>query len=169
MKLYTFAGNTHALQTLIVARYNGVDIEVPAFEMGKDNKSAAFLKKSPLGKVPVLETASGCICEAAAVARLHARSRSASSSPAPSSTRAAPHRYVARMRADTNMFGATFFEAGQARAARTAPQRPASPRLRLITPLSPAGRSIRVQVDMWVEFAKNELGAQIRETNQLRR
>ena len=73
------------------------------------------------------------------------------------------------MRADTNMFGATFFEAGQARAARTAPQRPASPRLRLITPLSPAGRSIRVQVDMWVEFAKNELGAQIRETNQLRR
>uniref|UniRef100_A0A0D3JV92 GST N-terminal domain-containing protein n=2 Tax=Emiliania huxleyi TaxID=2903 RepID=A0A0D3JV92_EMIH1 len=74
MKLYTFAGNTHALQTLIVARYNGVDIEVPAFEMGKDNKSAAFLKKSPLGKVPVLETASGCICEAAAVARLHARS-----------------------------------------------------------------------------------------------
>jgi hypothetical protein len=28
MKLYTYAGNTHALQTLIVARYNGIDIEV---------------------------------------------------------------------------------------------------------------------------------------------
>uniref|UniRef100_A0A7S3BJM6 GST C-terminal domain-containing protein n=1 Tax=Haptolina ericina TaxID=156174 RepID=A0A7S3BJM6_9EUKA len=42
-----------------------------------------------MGKVPVLETPSGCICEAAAIAR-----------------------YVARMRADTNMYGASFFEAG---------------------------------------------------------
>ena len=69
MKLYTYAGNVHALQSLIIGKYNGVDIEVPAFEMGKDNKSAAFLAKSPMGKVPVLETAEGCICEAAAIAR----------------------------------------------------------------------------------------------------
>ena len=34
MKLYTYAGNVHALQTLIAARYNGVEIELPAFEMG---------------------------------------------------------------------------------------------------------------------------------------
>ena len=67
--LYTYAGNTHALQTLIIARYNGVDIAVPPFEMGKDNKTAGFLAKSPMGKVPVLETPSGCICEAAAIAR----------------------------------------------------------------------------------------------------
>jgi len=89
MKLYTFAGNTHALQSLVIARYNGVEIEVPAFEMGKDNKTEAFLAKSPMGKVPVLETAEGCICEAAAIAR-----------------------YVARIRADTNMYGSSFFEAG---------------------------------------------------------
>ena len=69
MKLFTYAGNVHALQSLIIAKYNGVEIEVPAFEMGKDNKKADFLAKSPMGKVPVLETPSGCICEAAAIAR----------------------------------------------------------------------------------------------------
>jgi len=89
MKLYTYAGNLHALQSLIIAKYGGIEIEVPAFEMGKDNKTPAFLAKSPMGKVPVLETPSGCICEAAAIAR-----------------------YVARLRADTNMYGASFFEAG---------------------------------------------------------
>ena len=89
MKLHTYAGNVHALQSLIVARYNGVEIELPPFEMGKDNKTKAFLAKSPMGKVPVLETPEGCICEAGAIAR-----------------------YVARIRADTNMYGSSFFEAG---------------------------------------------------------
>ena len=89
MELLTFAGNTHALQSLIIARYNGVEIAVPPFEMGKDNKTPAFLAKSPMGKVPVLSTSEGCICEAAAIAR-----------------------YVARMRADTNMYGGSFYEAG---------------------------------------------------------
>jgi len=28
MKLFTYAGNTHALQTLIVAKYNSIEIEV---------------------------------------------------------------------------------------------------------------------------------------------
>ena len=69
MQLYTYAGNVHALQSLIIAKYNGVEITVPPFEMGKDNKTPAFLAKSPMGKVPVLETPSGCICEAAAIAR----------------------------------------------------------------------------------------------------
>ena len=62
---------------------------MPAFEMGKDNKTAAFKAMSPLGKVPVLVTPDGPICEAAAVAR-----------------------YVARMRSDTNMYGSSFYEAG---------------------------------------------------------
>ena len=121
MKLFTFKGNTHALQSLIIARYNGIDIEVrrkplnacappharagatplatvgfgsadsdvcwlrnpitqvPDFEMGKDNKSKAFLAMSPLGKVPVLETAEGPISEAAAIARcVHLRRRARS-------------------------------------------------------------------------------------------
>ena len=75
MKLHTYAGNVHALQSLIVARYNGVEIELPPFEMGKDNKTKAFLAKSPMGKVPVLETPEGCICEAGAIARYVARIR----------------------------------------------------------------------------------------------
>lgn len=50
MKLFTYAGNVHALQSLIVARYNGVEIELPPFEMGKDNKTKAFLAKSPMGE-----------------------------------------------------------------------------------------------------------------------
>jgi glutathione S-transferase len=89
LELFTFAGNTHALQSLVIARYNGVEIAVPPFEMGKDNKTKDFLAKSPMGKVPVLQTPEGCICEAAAIAR-----------------------YVARTRADTNMYGGSFFEAG---------------------------------------------------------
>ena len=89
MELLTFAGNTHALQSLIIARYNGVEIGVPPFEMGKDNKKADFMAMSPMGKVPVLKTPEGPICEAAAIAR-----------------------YVARMRADTNMYGSSFYEAG---------------------------------------------------------
>jgi len=89
LTLYTYAGNTHALQSLVIARYNGIEIAVPAFEMGKDNTAPAFLAKSPMGKVPVLETSAGCISEATAIAR-----------------------FVARMRPDTNMYGASFFEAG---------------------------------------------------------
>eukprot|EP00742_Colponemidia_sp_Colp-10_P000397 GILJ01000435.1.p1 GENE.GILJ01000435.1~~GILJ01000435.1.p1 ORF type:complete len:438 (+),score=108.38 GILJ01000435.1:184-1314(+) len=45
---------------------------------------------NPLGKIPVLETENGAIFESNAIAR-----------------------YVARMRADTGLYGATFFEAGQ--------------------------------------------------------
>ena len=89
LTLLTYPGNVQALQSLIVARYNGVHLAVPPFEMGRDNKTDAFLGKSPLGKVPVLETPEGSISEPAAIAR-----------------------YVARMRADTKMYGASFFEAG---------------------------------------------------------
>jgi len=89
MKLYTFPGNTRALQTLIAAKYNGIDIELPPFSMGVDNKKPDFLAMSPMGKVPVLETSEGCIWEATAISQ-----------------------YVARMRSDTNMYGSSFFESG---------------------------------------------------------
>ena len=89
LTLLTYPGNVQALQTLIVARYNGVHVAVPPFQMGADNKTQALIAKSPLGKVPALETAEGSISEPAAIAR-----------------------YVARMRADTKMYGASFFEAG---------------------------------------------------------
>jgi elongation factor 1-gamma len=55
--------------------------------MGKDNKTAEFLSKNPLGKVPVLETKEGCIWESNAIAR-----------------------YVARLDPNTKLFGSNAFE-----------------------------------------------------------
>jgi len=57
---------------------------------GKDDKSKDFLAKSPLGKVPVLDTPHGALVESNAIAR-----------------------YVAKLRRDTALDGATFFESAQ--------------------------------------------------------
>lgn len=73
MKIHTYPGNVRAFKALIAAKYAGVEIEVPAFNMGVDNKSEAFLAKAPLGKVPVLETEKGWISESNAIARYVAR------------------------------------------------------------------------------------------------
>ena len=90
MKLYTDLGNFRSFKILIAAEYNGVEIEIPDFKPKEDTKKPEFLKKSPLGRVPVLETASGSIFESNAIAR-----------------------YVARIRRDTELYGATFFESAQ--------------------------------------------------------
>jgi len=86
-KLFTDAGNFRAFKILIAAEYNNVTVEIPEFKVGQDNKTAEFLAKSPLGRVPVLETASGSIFESNAIAR-----------------------YVARIRQDTGLTGANFTE-----------------------------------------------------------
>jgi elongation factor 1-gamma len=87
LTLYTYPGNFRAFKILIAAEYNALEIDVPPFEMLKDNKTPEFLAKSPLGKVPVLDTPAGSIFESNAIAR-----------------------YVARVRRDTELYGATFFE-----------------------------------------------------------
>jgi len=61
------------LRILIAAKYNGLEIEVPSFNVGVDNKTNDYLNKSPLGKVPLLETNEGHIFEANAIARYVAR------------------------------------------------------------------------------------------------
>lgn len=88
-KLYTDAGNYKAFKALIAAEYNGVSVEVPEFKVGKDNTTSDFLKKSPMGRVPVLETDSGCIFESNAIAR-----------------------FIARVRNDTGLYGADFAASG---------------------------------------------------------
>lgn len=88
-KLYTYPGNPRAIKALVAAEFNGVNVEVPAFDMATI-KSKEFLAKNPLGKVPVLETAEGSIFESNAIAR-----------------------YIARLRADTYLYGKTFFESAQ--------------------------------------------------------
>jgi elongation factor 1-gamma len=90
MKLYTDLGNFRAFKILIAAEYNGIAIEIPEFDIKVDGKTPGFLKKSPLGRVPVLETPSGCIFESNAIAR-----------------------YIARIRRDTELYGVSFLESGQ--------------------------------------------------------
>jgi len=75
------------MKALVAAQYNGVQIDIPEFEMMKDNVTADFLKKSPMGKVPCLETSEGCITGSNAIAR-----------------------YVARIRGDTELCGRSFFD-----------------------------------------------------------
>jgi len=57
--LYTYPDSFRAQKILIAAEYSGTKINVPPFEVGKDNKTAEFLKKFPLGKVPAFETSDG--------------------------------------------------------------------------------------------------------------
>merc|ERR1712091_107517 len=57
--LYTYPDSFRAQKILIAAEYSGTKINVPPFTVGKDNKTAEFLKKFPLGKVPAFETSDG--------------------------------------------------------------------------------------------------------------
>jgi len=72
-KVYSDQNNTNTWKALIAAKYAGVNVETPSFTLGTDNKKPEFLEKSPLGKVPVLETAEGALFEAHAIARYFAR------------------------------------------------------------------------------------------------
>jgi len=89
MKIHTFPNNPRANKALIAAEYARVKVEVVHVELGKDNKTEEFLAMNPLGKVPTLETADGCIWESNAIAR-----------------------YVARQ-GDSKLFGTNDLEAGQ--------------------------------------------------------
>ena len=52
--------NFRAYKALIAAQYSGADLKVaPNFVFGETNKSDAFLKKFPAGKVPAYESADG--------------------------------------------------------------------------------------------------------------
>jgi elongation factor 1-gamma len=73
MKLYTDKANPAAWKILIAAKYAGVTIQTPNFEVGVDNKTPDFEKKSPLGKVPVLETDHGALFEPNSAARFVAK------------------------------------------------------------------------------------------------
>lgn len=58
--LYTYPENFRAYKALIAAQFSGAKITVaPDFVFGETNKSQAFLKKFPLGKVPAFETSDG--------------------------------------------------------------------------------------------------------------
>lgn len=67
--LYTYPDSFRANKILVTAEYSGASIKVPSFKLGETNKTAEFLKKFPLGKVPAFETSEGhCIYESNAIA-----------------------------------------------------------------------------------------------------
>jgi elongation factor 1-gamma len=88
-KLYTDQNNPAAWKVLIAAKFAGVKVDTPSFEYGVDNKTPEFEKKSPLGKVPVLESNEGAVFEPNAAAR-----------------------YIAR-KSKVSLYGASDFEAAQ--------------------------------------------------------
>ncbi|XP_076037336.1 elongation factor 1-gamma [Oratosquilla oratoria] len=58
--LYTYPENFRAFKALIAAQYSGAKVVVDNdFVFGTTNKTDAFLKKFPLGKVPAFETSDG--------------------------------------------------------------------------------------------------------------
>jgi len=77
LKIYSYPNNPRVYKALIAAKYAGVTVETPEFNFGEDNKTAEFLRKNPLGKVPVLETPEGSIWESNAIARYIAKSGAA--------------------------------------------------------------------------------------------
>ncbi|KAK8792982.1 hypothetical protein WA158_005145 [Blastocystis sp. Blastoise] len=90
LELYTYPCNNRAMMALIAAEYNHIDIKVPEFNFGVENKTPEFLALNPNGQVPTLKTPQGGLFESTAIAR-----------------------YVARMRADTELMGASFYEQAQ--------------------------------------------------------
>ncbi|RLV82911.1 hypothetical protein DV515_00016516 [Chloebia gouldiae] len=71
--LYTYPENWRAFKALIAAQYSGARLRVhsapPLFRFGHTNRSAPFLKKFPLGKVPAFEGDDGfCVFESNAIA-----------------------------------------------------------------------------------------------------
>ncbi len=89
-RIYTYPNSYRVQKALIAAQYVGVDIELPKFELGKDNKTEEFKRKNPLQKVPVLETPQGNIFESNAIVR-----------------------YVARLRSDAGLLGGSSLEQAQ--------------------------------------------------------
>lgn len=61
--LYTYPENFRAYKALIAAEYSGAKVKVasegPEFVLGETNKSAEFLAKFPLGKVPAFASTDG--------------------------------------------------------------------------------------------------------------
>ena len=66
--LYTYPDNFRAQKILIAAEYSGTKVELAKFDAGETNKTPEFLKKFPLGKVPVFESDGMTLFEPNAIA-----------------------------------------------------------------------------------------------------
>ncbi|KAI5843139.1 glutathione S-transferase [Tricharina praecox] len=69
--LHTWAGNPRIVPALAAAKLNGLEIELPEFKYGVNNKDPVWVAKFPLAKVPALETTGNhpqFVVESAAIA-----------------------------------------------------------------------------------------------------
>lgn len=57
--IYSYPGNFRVQRAQVIADLNGLELDVPEFQMGVTNKTPEFLAKFPLGKVPAFEAADG--------------------------------------------------------------------------------------------------------------
>jgi len=69
LKVYSDKHNPNLYKILIAAKYNGVNIETPEFNVEADSKNSEFLKKNLTGKVPFFESNEGTIFGHNAIAR----------------------------------------------------------------------------------------------------
>ncbi|PFH37632.1 putative elongation factor 1-gamma [Besnoitia besnoiti] len=92
-KLLTPKDDVRGRKVQLVAAFLDLALQTPPFTVGKDDKDPAFLAKSPLGRLPLLESelAGGvCLVESNAICR-----------------------YLARLRADKGLYGETLAEQGE--------------------------------------------------------
>ncbi|PSR88917.1 hypothetical protein BD289DRAFT_366584 [Coniella lustricola] len=74
-KIYSYPNNFRVQRAQAVAAINGLELNVPEFQIGVSNKDPEFLNKFPLGKVPAFEGSDGfCLAEGAAIAEYVAAS-----------------------------------------------------------------------------------------------
>jgi elongation factor 1-gamma len=86
LRLYSYPDNYRVWKIQVAAALSGVDVEIPAFEFGKDNKTEEFKAKFPTGKVPALDTPNGPLFESFAILR-----------------------YIARLRPESGLYGQCFW------------------------------------------------------------
>ncbi|RDA87820.1 hypothetical protein CP532_2950 [Ophiocordyceps camponoti-leonardi (nom. inval.)] len=74
-KIYSFMPNGRVYKVLAAAKLNGLELEVAEYQHMVTNRTAGFLSKFPVGKVPAFEGSDGfCLTESDAIAQYVAQS-----------------------------------------------------------------------------------------------
>ncbi|ANQ10380.1 Elongation factor 1-gamma [Plasmodium coatneyi] len=89
-KLLAPKNDIRSLKVQAVASFCNVKLNMPQFEIGKDDKTQEFLNYSPLGRLPVLVTPSGSLFESNAISK-----------------------YLCNIRRENNLLGKGVFEEAQ--------------------------------------------------------
>ncbi|GAB67679.1 elongation factor 1-gamma, partial [Plasmodium cynomolgi strain B] len=89
-KLLAPKNDIRSLKVQVVASFCNIKLNIPQFEIGKDDKTQEFLNYSPLGRLPVLVTPSGSLFESNAISK-----------------------YLCNIRRENNLLGKGAFEEAQ--------------------------------------------------------